>query len=254
LWYKNEWHLGDCLYHVHFCLKVIEANPDAVINFACNADYHLELWAYMGHWPDEIRKSLRLLNLATTDTGRYDDCWINGNGEFDSWIRLMDKRQRPKYFDHFYVAFFDELCRRDHLISPFIDAESLLFRRKDTIASPLNDPYILFINGKPRSGQYEFRDDEDKMFIEKCKQRGIPVTTTEELREHFWTLSDILWLSAKAHFVVGIHTAPMLVTFNEQNIDTVQNWLILHRQGLTYSFNNRIHNIKSLEEAWEYIK
>jgi len=115
--------------------------------------------------------------------------------------------------------------QQDYLVWLYPCRFFLYSLRIKPIASPLNDPYILFVNGKPRSGQYEFRDDEDKMFIEQCKQRGLPVTTTEELRKDSWTLSDILWLSVKARIVVGIHTAPMLVTFNEQNIDTVQNWL-----------------------------
>ena len=67
------------------------------------------------------------------------------------------------------------------------------------------------------------------------------------------SIVDIGHLSNSCDNIIGVNTSPIITTFTKQNIDIIDKRFILDKL-LTYSYNDRIYQIKNVNEIYQYIK
>lgn len=242
--FYNERHLGDCLYTIHYFNKLHKAHSKLDIHFYCNPNYHFELQLWIDGnitLHDIIQKPEDAIN---TWIGENDFYWKNLTPTFNN------------QFDHFYIAYFNMLSSKAGVDNPIEEIHDMLFDNKEITNGYGNEFDYLIINSQPLSGQVDENavQNLNKFVVEQLwdfkiiSTARIPNTNVACTLDYGYTLMDIAHLSCCCKNIIGIHTAPYLPCFNAFNIDTIKNWVIIQKQGLTYSFNNRIRNIKSSEE------
>lgn len=245
--FYNAWHLGDCLYTIHYFNKLSLAYPEITIHFYCNPNYHSELAEWIQY------SNINLHNISDVPTDAINT-WIGENDFY--WKNLTPAFDNQ--FDHFYIAYFDLLSMKAKVSNPIETKYDMLFDNQEIITGASKEFDYFIINSQGMSGQtdQEAVNNLNKFTLEQLKD--FRVITTEKIpnsyipctRDEYPSLMNIAQLSCHATNIVGIHTAPYLPCFNVFNIDAVRNWIIIQRQGLTYSFNNRIFNIKDSKELF----
>lgn len=234
----NIYHLGDCTWQVHYMRKMCDAFQVS-FNFYCCKEYHSELQAQIGLYSNRI-----ILKDINEKTSRAVDTWINSNSF------LMRHGQRSNY-NQVYADFFIELNRKIGLPKYEFTKDFLVFDNEAILNEPTENKYdILLINSEPKSGQFQYKKDDfeylitllygtlknDKYYniITTSKYKNVPCTQDTNMN-----LLEIASLSKHVDYVIGVHTAPLLMCFNKWNIDTVKHWYVCDGyHGFTY--NDRI--------------
>lgn len=241
--FHNDYHLGDCLFTIHY-LNKLQDQIKKDLNFYCDAKYHDELSLWIEN------PGIKLCDIK--DKSRHSiNTWLGLDDFYHSNKELYNHK-----FDRLYNAFFNKLTLSINyidLVNPIKTINDLLFDNyKININNKLNKNFDFFIiNSKPLSGQVDENAIKNLNCFVENKLKSYNVISTEPInsmiectRDYGMSLIDIANLSTRCDYIIGIHTAPMLVCFNKFNINNVKQWIILQKDGLTYSFNNRISNIK----------
>lgn len=235
--FYNELHLGDCIYHIPYCRKLIDANPGLEIKFYIRPQYFNEVQNFIGDYNITLYPvSEKPLNAV--------DTWLNRSGKFwPEWVHTFQKLN-----DLIYVELFNEIsnvisienpikCSYDHLI----DDERLL------INNELSGHFdYLIINSGGFSGQW----NDVKCFntlINKLKLLNKKVVTTAPntasmpcTLDYNLSIFDIGNISTNCENIIGVHTAPFASALNVFNIDKLKSVYLCQVQGLNYSFKMSI--------------
>lgn len=241
----NEWHLGDCLYTIHYFNKLIRKYSYLEIHFYCNSDYHKELQLWNRYRAQLFLHdiSLKPENSINTWIGENDFYWKNLEPAFNGM------------FDVFYIEYFKNLSSHIGLESPIVTPEDFLFDNEEILTqNVINEEFdVLIINSKPFSNQIDSDSIRNlNKFSLNLIDSNYKAISTEKINDAIpstieleYSLLQLAKMSTQVDIIIGIHTAPMLVCFNKYNIDKVQQWILLQKQGLTYSFNSRIYNFRN---------
>jgi len=247
--FYNTYHLGDCLFHIHYCNKLIQVN-DCKIIFYCKKEYHneLELWI-----TDKDKIILEDLNKKSNLS---INCWLNSMKHFDL------RGQYDFFYDKIYLAFYRDLSKKiDGIINPIGTSKDFLFDERQIIENKNVNIFskfdYLIINSKGNSGQWNYNENDFNLLFQKLIDKECTVITTAKNNyklpctlDYNWNLLDISTVSLYCKNIFGIHTAPHIPCLNIWNIKDQKEMSFLHNEGIYYSYENHI-NIKSLKELYD---
>ena len=236
----NEFHLGDGLFHTHYCNKLIEKN-DCRIIFYCKKEYHNELESWIND-PDKI-----ILDDINNKTSDSVNCWLNSLGHYNNRLNYN------LLYDKIYLDFYNDLSKLIKLENPIKTTEEFLFNEKQIIKTKniLGNFDFLIVNSQGLSGQWN-DSNFDPLFKKLLNKKYKLITTAKNnfripstLDYHF-SLLEISNLSLSCKNIIGVDTAPLVSTLNIWNINNNKNFIIFQNIGHKYSFKSE--NIKSLNE------
>lgn len=244
--FYNELHLGDCLYQLLYCNKLVEKNNNIEIVFYCNEKYFYEL----NLWNKFLDK-IFFLPIEKKTSGAYNT-WIGLDNFHHSTLPNYNF-----YFDKQYIDFFNKLSKKINIENPIKTSEDFLFDNIE-ILKPTESYDFLIVNSKPLSGQV------DKEMINYLENKIIydlegKIITTKKIGnfkctvDYNYSLLDIAKISNNVKYIIGIHTSPMLVCLNKYSLNNFVKMYILQNENLTYSYNNKIFNINNLSEMKKII-
>ena len=253
----SQHHLGDNMYHFHYCRKVLEKNKDIQIDYYLrpptdckNYDRHYnELKLHI----DDLER-FNLIRDVIQPIGAID-IHINSNDRGQQYYKFLTYTNRS--YNDFYVQFFTDMSDRLGIDNPIKTNDDLLIDNyKILINNRLyNKKFdVLVINSMPNSGQIEKDLTPFDTLFEYLLSKNLKVISTEKTKypeilstiENNLSLLEIGNLSLYCDYVIGVHTSPIIYTFNIWNINKIKRWVVFQNEGITYSFNNRINNLSSL--------
>ncbi|MDY0197621.1 MAG: hypothetical protein RBR68_07385 [Tenuifilaceae bacterium] len=236
--FYNEYHLGDCIFHLHY-LRHLDKNID--IDFYVSSNYINELGMHIKGY-----NNINLKNITNYNKSGYNS-WI---GEIyflpENWT------EEVMLYDKFYLKWFDYLSNKIGVDNPVKD---MLF---DYELLGYNSDFnydILFINSIPYSAQITYPINIiDKKAIELSKNFNI--ITTRKINnlpctlDYNMNLINIAQISNNVSYIIGINTAPIILTMNKFNISKVKEYYIID-SNKTYSYNN-VYHLKTLDDILEF--
>jgi len=257
--FKNDTHLGDNLFQINFCNRVLERNRNVtkIVNYMlpqyideCN------VWVF-----PEFKDIL--INLPIDDS---EEC----KNAYDSWIDKVEHRFYTKWvwsgithkpFDEFYSMFYNKMSNELNLGVKF-EPKDVLFKHPNIEPNSKNyDNYdYLIINSRSMSGQYQFSGFEFDRFITKLKKENKSFILTNHSATHIdapvtldmkMTTLDIASLSVNCKNVIGIHTSSFLVTVNEVAFPKVKQYIMLQNHGLCY--NGVVGVLEGFHRVYDYL-
>ena len=236
----NEYKLGDQIFHIHYCNKLIAVN-DLKIIFYCKKEYHDELTLWIN---DKNKIILEDLNKKPK---RSINCWLNSMKHFDN------RGIYDFFYDKIYLAFYRDLSKKiGNIINPIGTPEEFLFDEKQIIENKniLGEYDYLIINSRPNSYQWNYDEKDFDLLFAKLINKGYKIITTAKNNfkldctlDFNFSLLDIASLSLECKNIIGIHTAPHVPTMNKWNIENNKRMVFFHNVGIDYSF----HNIESIK-------
>jgi hypothetical protein len=246
--FKNEYHLGDCLYQLHYQLALFSQAAVASTLYA-RPEYHAELVQFI---PVGVDVSVAPAEVAPDDA-------------VNSWIGHEDfHTKHPNWHDYhaFYIDFFKALSRRVGVRPPFSQPGHMFFN-SPRIPERRIDPRgydWLVINAAPRSGQFDFASCQWLHLVTALRNVRQTVITTHPCGlQHIpatidlgYKVIDIAKLSTQVKNVVAIDTGPTGSTFNAWNQTTVKNRFILHRTN--YFTHAGCHRVAAWADLWPAIQ
>lgn len=252
--FHNTAHLGDCLFQVHYINKLTEKYQDFCVTFCCNESYHYQLNEFV-----IFKDRVKLESLSSISSNSIDT-WITR--EVPGKRQMLDRLNEDGLYDVFYVSFFKGLSQLLSLDSPINDPKDMLLHNQELLNNNnlSGDIDFLFINSVPMSGQFSDYDNNRLNLVIKELSKTKKVITTAPndcgapcTIDYGLTLMGIGNLSIFAKNIVAINTSPAIACFNIFNIDKFEKFLVLEN-NIRYSFNNRIKNIKLINEIMKNFK
>lgn len=267
--YSQE-HLGDNIYHFHYCRKLLNNNNDIEIDYYikkpidCNnfEKFYNELHKHIFDLKrfnlirnfKSVPKDTLNIHINNVQTGRKYFEFIN-----------YPKLDGNLSYNEFYIYFFEHISKILNVDNPIKTNDDFLIDNPLILNDNLlynNDFDFLVINSKALSGQI---DNNLKLFdplFEYLLSKGYKVISTEKTRyneilstvEYGLSLVEIGNLSLKCKNIVGVHTAPIIYTFNKWNIDKIKQWILFQSNGVHYTFKDRVMTFKSLNDMNKVIK
>jgi len=250
--YHNHFNLGDCLFHIIYCNKLLDINDNIVINFYTNKQHFDELTPFILH---------NNINLLDIDLGYPDgtiNCWICR--ESHQKCHYGDRISKHNYYlDSFYIEFFNLLANEVGLKIDIKTNEDLIlnsnFISDKCIHYPQEIDYLI-VNSQPMSGQLESYEANDFVRLaQDLHLKGHTVVTTKCCRNLYedegitkevpgllctrykeLNLAEIGILSKRSKNLIAINTAPVIPCFGN-NYDK---FVILDNQN-KYSYKNCEH-------------
>ena len=107
--FYNQYHLGDCIYHIHYLINCLKINDDIEFIFYINPDYINELNQHLGKYKDKIK----LMNIQLANKDSYNS-WIQYENRFGDY---MNNNNNSKMND-FYSIFFDLISNDLNIENP----------------------------------------------------------------------------------------------------------------------------------------
>lgn len=245
--FYNTAHLGDCLFQIHYINKLLEKHKNINVIFYCNEDYHYQLNEFI------IFKENTTLSPLTNIPSNAIDTWITR--DVPGKKEMLEKLNNDGLYDVFYVSFFQGLSEVLGLTSPINEPKDMLIHNKELLNnnSLSGDLDYLFINSTPMSGQFrDYDNNRLNSVIAELSKTGKIITTAPNscgapcTLDYKLTLMGIGNLSIKAKKIIAINTSPTIACLNIFNIDNFEKFLVLEN-NISYSFNNKIKNIKLIE-------
>ena len=242
--FYNTTHLGDQLFHIHYCNKLIEKNDDIEIVFYCDQKYHLELQEW-------VNERIILIDIfKKTETSQ--NCWLNCFGHFN---------RRDEYklcYDLIYLDFYNKLSESVDIKNPIqtpneflLDESQILFKKNPLFYKTFD---YMIVNSNGASGQWNYNEDHFNQLFERLLKQGKSIITTKKTKysdisctmDYDMSLLDISNISVACDNFILVHTAPHIPVLNIWNMDKPK--IFLHNQGITYSFKNsgNINNSKDI--------
>lgn len=244
--FHNWWHLGDCLYQLHFCLRLWKAQgiPSRIW---CKPEYIEELRHFISPG----------VGVSCFDIASKPD------GSIDSWIGRDSFHQLHggwNEYDTFYVDFFADLAKRVGVESPIKSREDMLFDSPAILEKEIpEEPFVwLVINAKPQSGQWDYDPMLFMRLVQTFQNRrqrvitthpsgifNVPATVNMRL-----PVAAVAKLSTRVRYILAIDTGPTGSTFNIWNKDVKR--FILHKTN-HFSHPNTVA-VHRPEDVWRSIR
>lgn len=236
--FYNEYHLGDCVFHLHY-LRHLDKNIN--IDFYVNNKYINELNLHIQGY-----ENINIKDIAGYNKSGYNS-WI---GEIyflpENWVKEV------MLYDKFYLKWFDYLSNKIGIDNPIKD---MLFDYELLSYDHMIKYDILFINSIPYSAQIAYPIDIiDAKAIELSK--NFKVITTRKIgnlpctSDYNMNLVNIGQLSNNVSYVIGINTAPIILTMNKFNINKIERYYIID-SNKTYSYSN-VYHLRTLDDILEF--
>lgn len=229
--FYNEFHLGDCLYHIHYCRKLIDANPGLEIGFYIQSQFHKEVQNFIGDY------AIKLHNLGDRPKDAIN-CWINSIGQFLAW-GVATKFN----YDLMYLEFYKFLSKQIKMDNPIKTAKDFLMDNKELLkTNNLSRKFDwLVINSGGNSGQWYDNAIFNKL-IKVLKASGKDVITTAPNTEGVectldskLNILEIGNLSTTCDYIIGVQTAPFVPVTNIFNLNKVKMIYDCHNEGWKFS-------------------
>jgi hypothetical protein len=255
-YFYNDYHLGDCVFHIHFLRKLTELIDDNIIFHVADA-YVEELKKHVVDKPRiQIRgktyyfKDPGLINCHINAFGNYGEIFAKANGDYAEC----------------YVEFFKRLCEKHNLPNPIRTKFDMLWDSELSLASKIpteldGEIDYFVVNAPCYSGQFLYNPDDFSRLFEKLSKKSARIVCTHPAgaynipatMSHGLSLVEIARIASQSKHIVGIHTAPMIPCLNVWNIQTTEEWSLFSERE-TYFYNNRIFQWKSYQEFIERTK
>lgn len=256
--FYNAYHLGDCVFHIHFLRKLLPLldNKDK-IDFYINENYVPEL---NKHIRDEER--INLIGIHSYNfqflNSEFINCHINSLGNYGE-IHAANTGD----YAACYVDYYRALCERRRIPNPIKTKFDMLWDNPLSLETRLPHQFVgdidyFVINAPCYSGQFKYnRADFDRLFEKLLKNSARIVCTHPPgpynipcTLNHGLSLVDIAKIATQSKRIMGIHTAPMIPCFNVWNINHVFSWSLFSERE-TYSYNTRIDKYATFQEFIE---
>lgn len=249
LTFYNQYHLGDCVFHLHFLRKLLPLlDTNEFIEFGVNPNYIPEL---VKHIVDIDRIKIipigeikgQAINSHINAFGNYGEIFAAAGGDYAEC----------------YVEFFKQLCCKYNLPNPIRAKHDMLWDNPLSAEARLpheftGDIDYFVINAPCYSGQFNYnRADFDYLFKKLEKSARIVCThpagayNIPATLSHGLSLVEIAKIAIRSKRIIGIHTAPMIPCLNVWNIQSTEEW-ILFSERETYTYNDRIHKYATFQE------
>lgn len=250
--YHNHFNLGDCVFHMIYCNKLLDINDNIVINFYTNKQHFDELTPFILH------NNINLLDIDLGYPGDTLSSWIGR--EFRGGCHYNDRMPKHNYYqDSFYIEFFNWLADEVGLEIDIKTNEDLLlnsnFISDKCIHYPQKIDYLI-VNSTPMSGQLDGSWCEDLVRLaQDLHLKGHTVVTTACCRNLYedegihkevpgllctrdkeLNLAEIGILSKRSKNLIAINTGPVIPCFGN-NYDK---FIILDNKN-KYSYKNCEH-------------
>lgn len=250
LTFYNQYHLGDCVFHLHFLQKLVPMlGTNVSIEFHVNPNYIPELRKHI----IDI-DTIKIVPLAQVD-GTAINSHINAFGNYGEIFAAADGD-----YAECYVQFFKQLCEKYNLPNPIRTKFDMLWDNPLSMGVRLpheftgNIDYFI-INAPCYSGQFLYNPDNFSCLFEKFLKKSDRIVCTHpagaydipSTLAHGLSLVDIARIATRSNRIIGIHTAPMIPCFNIWNIDKVFSWSLFSERE-TYSYNTRIDKYSTFQE------
>jgi hypothetical protein len=239
----NKLHLGDSIFNIHYMNQYY--NQDYKFNYYVNPVYFDELKNHIKN------PNINLLPIDQSNSSFYN-MWIGHNRFFWEWT------SKSNLYDIMFVDYFNLVSNHLGIECRINNKYDMLFDNSNFKVSVDGNFDYLIINSVPLSGQFTYVEND---FINLCDfftEKNISFITTKKVKNYKCTLDynmsivDIGNLSNQCKNIIGVNTSPIITTFTKQNIETVNNRFILDNV-LTFSYNERIHQLKNLNEIYNFI-
>ena len=244
----NHVHLGDNVWQMHYCNKLLKASPDVFIFYYANPVHFVELrHALYSEVKDRI--VFREIEEKPTDS---ISTWINADPDFFRNHYLQ--ANIPLKYEDFYLKWFERLSQRLGVPCPVADKAEMVFDNPILGSkNRLSDRYdFLVLNSFPMSGQYDYRKRRWDSFVRRLS-RKYKVVVSETVnarlgfgnsgilstRDYNLSLADIASLAVDSSRVIAVHSAPLIMTFNRFALaDKDKEWYIFDHRN-TYGFTDK---------------
>lgn len=250
--FYNKYHLGDCVFHIHFLRKLIGLlDKKDKISFAVNPNYIPELKKHLVDIDN-----IDLFSLPYF--GDVDPLWINSHLNAFGNFGKIHAASKGDYAEC-YVQFFKQLCEKHNLPNPIRTKFDMLWDNPLSVGARLpheftGDIDYFIINAPCYSGQFLYNPNNFSCLFEKLLKNSARIVCTHpagaydipSTLAHGLSLVDIARIATRSNRIIGIHTAPMIPCFNVWNVGTAHWDLFSERE--TYTYNDRIHKYSSFQE------
>lgn len=253
--FDNIANLGDIIFNVHYFSKILSIHKDMEINYYINEKFIKEI---------EKHVYFERLNILSLNSKPKDSiCSWFGNKDFNFIKTIKDMGNTPSYVK-VNILFFDFISRLINIDNPIKEKKDLLMDNigilKNNILSDKFD--LLIINSVPMSGQYEFNNRDFINLINELMSKipNIKIITTNKTGidgvkctlDYNLSLVEIGNLSLYCDYIVGVHTSPLIYTFNVWNLCRIKKWYVLHGPKYAYDYNencliyDKLNNCKDI--------
>jgi len=247
----QEHHLGDHVHTLHYIRKLLLSNNEYIIYYYINFIYLNELIKIIE--PD-------LLNRIIFK--KYDE--YNNDG-VKTWLGYYPNHSHLLFtvpHEIFFINVFDRISKLLNVENPIKTQNDFLMDSPNLlIPNILSDTYdFLIINSNALSGQLYMDDESFGKIIDYLHSKNYKIITTKKYKNYLCTtdfglnLNDIGNLSLTTKIIISVHTSPMILTINKWSINTVDKWLLLCKNNITYDYNNKFKLINTVSNALQYIK
>ncbi len=242
----NEYHLGDNIYTINFLNKYY--NHNYIFNYYVNECYINELEKHI------YNKNIILHSIYEKTSDAYN-CWIGHNNYYYNSIAGYNNM-----YDIFYFEYFKKLSQDLQIENLMIDISDTLYHIYNLYeVNTIHDKYdYLIINSEPKSGQFKYDSNDFIKLTNHLIKNDKKIITTNKIDnvectlDYNYNLLDVGIISNKCENIIAINTSPIITTFNNININTVNKRLILEKK-LLYSYNNRIFNINDINNLYIHL-
>lgn len=247
----NEYNLGDHIYQLHWCTKLLDINSDIEFYYYCRPQFHKDINYLL---EDKYKLNIHIKDFNDKPVNAFNT-WINYNNIYANFVGLSRMTKTNMYYDKMYISVFGNIAKNLNVENPIKTSIDLLFDDQRLLKeNELSDKVdLLLINSKPMSGQYTYDENGFNRFISKYKDQYRIVTTNNTsfsdipcTLDYNLSLLDIGSLSNNAKIIVSVHTSPIIYCFNRFNINKDIKWYVLHNFGVSYSFNNNIVSLPNI--------
>lgn len=253
--FKNHAHLGDHIYHLHYCDLLKEKYPDISINYYVNPEYIPILnW----HW-------VNIKAFAAAPKNAVH-AWINLDDAHGHFHNGQLAHGQGGHFDIFHLLHFKKLSDQIGLECPVTDIKDVLpadkrFLKENSMShSPGGGKWdVLFINSPALSEQWAQTGRFNEM-IKIMHSKGLSVITTAKtnllgvacVTDKNLHIYDIGNVAINSKYVIGVHTGPFVAALNKYAYETVEKFVLFQQSNLTYSYN-KCHSLQTANGAVQYI-
>lgn len=248
--FKNEYHLGDNLYHIHYSNYILQENPELTIINYMEPQYITECNKWI--WPENINRMLnKEITQEVKDNKNIESTWIeNFNYMHTNWLSAS----RTKHFNDYMNMFYEKLLKPYKIKYTFLNNISGKFNHPLLLekSKELDSYDWLIINSLPMSGQWNYVPFIFDGFIYDLNSLGKTIITTKQSFHNYIpctlelapSLFDVAAQSINCKNLLGVHTAPFLVSVNDHS--NYEQFIVLQRNKLNYTGGTNFTNNEQL--------
>lgn len=168
--FHNIYHLGDCVFHIHYLRKVCFEHPKYIFKFHCNPLYHQELQEQINEYENQIK-----LHDLTNIPAESIDSWIGCD-------RFYFNHPNSKNYNEFYCDWFIHMSKIIGIDSPIKTGNDMLSDNPKLLEElNLESKYdVLVINSIPHSNQFNYNETEIDELINILISQNKNVITTKK--------------------------------------------------------------------------